>query len=299
MPLPKRSLSSLMLRYNGNSILTDCGEGTQVALRRTGWSPKSVGLMLFTHFHADHISGLPGFLLTMGNAERTEPLLIAGPRGLAKVVSALLIVAPELPFDIRLKEFSDNSSFMYEGVRIKSFKVRHNIACYGYSFEIERKGKFDPVRARELDIPLKYWKVLQNGEEVISDDGRQFKPGDVMGEKRKGLKVTYTTDTRPCDNIVKYAEGSDLFVCEGMYGEEDKKEKAKEHKHMTFSEAAELAKSAGVKKMWLTHYSPSLVNPNEFMDNARRIFPESYPGKDGKMLTLNFEDEEQNSIDHE
>ncbi len=291
MPLPKRYLSSLMIRYNGNSILTDCGEGTQVALRRTGWSPKPVGLMLFTHFHADHVSGLPGFLLTMGNAERTEPLLIAGPRGLAKVVSALLIVAPELPFEIKLMEFTDNTSFTYEGVRIKAFKLRHNIACDGYSFELDRKGKFNPDRAKELDIPLKFWKVLQSGKEVTTEDGRRFSPDMVMGEARKGLKVTYATDTRPCENIVKYAKGSDLFICEGMYGEEDKKDKAKEHKHMTFSEAATLARDAEVRKMWLTHYSPSLINPREFIGNAKRIFPESYAGKDGMMTELKFEDE--------
>ncbi len=291
MPLPKRYLSALMLRYNGNSILTDCGEGTQVALKKTGWSPKSVGLMLFTHFHADHVSGLPGFLLTMGNAERTEPLFIAGPKGLAKVVSALTIIAPELPFEIRLKELSDNSSFTYEGVRIKAFKLRHNIACYGYSFEIDRKGKFNPDRAKELEIPLKYWKVLQSGEDVTTEDGKHFTPDMVMGEERKGLKVTYATDTRPCENIVKYAADSDLFICEGMYGEDDKKEKAKEHKHMTFSEAATLARDAKVKKMWLTHYSPSLINPKEFIGNAKRIFPESYAGKDGMMTELRFENE--------
>ncbi len=291
MPLPKRALTALLLRYNGNSILTDCGEGTQVALRKTGWSPKSVGLILFTHFHADHVSGLPGFLLTLGNAERTEPLLMAGPRGLAKVVSALLIVAPELPFEIKLLELNDNSSFDYEGIRIKAFKVRHNIACYGYSFEIDRKGKFNPDRAKELDIPLQFWKVLQGGEDVTTEDGRRFTPDMVMGEARKGLKVTYTTDTRPCENIVKYADSSDLFICEGMYGEDDKKEKAKEHKHMTFSEAAALARDAHVKKMWLTHYSPSLINPKEFISNAKKIFPESYAGKDGMMTELKFEDE--------
>ena len=291
MPLPKRALTALMLRYNGNSILTDCGEGTQVALRKTGWSPKSVGLILFTHFHADHVSGLPGFLLTLGNAERTEPLLMAGPRGLTKVVNALLIVAPELPFEIRLMEFTDNSSFEYEGVRIKAFKVRHNISCYGYSYEIDRKGKFNPDRAKELDIPLKYWKVLQGGDPVVTEEGRRFTPDMVMGEARKGLKVTYTTDTRPCENIVRYAKGSDLFICEGMYGEEDKIDKAKEHKHMTFSEAAALARDAEVRKMWLTHYSPSLINPKEFIGNAKRIFPESYAGKDGMMTELRFEDE--------
>ena len=292
MPLPRRALTSLLLRYNGNSILTDCGEGTQVALRKTGWSPKSVGLMLFTHFHADHISGLPGFLLTMGNAERTEPLLLAGPRGMERIARSLMVISPELPFEVKFMEFNDDCEFTFEGVRISAFKVRHNISCYGYSYKIDRKGKFDPVRAKELDIPINCWKVLQNGDTVDTEDGRHFTPDQVMGEERKGIKVTYATDSRPCDNIVQNAEGSDLFICEGMYGEDEKKDKAKEYKHMTFSEAASLARDAKVKKLILTHYSPSLVNPKEFMGNARRIFPESYPGKDGLILELNYEDEQ-------
>ncbi|MCR5025788.1 MAG: ribonuclease Z [Lachnospiraceae bacterium] len=290
MPLPKRALTSLMLRYNGNSIIIDCGEGTQIALKRKGWSPKSVGLMLFTHFHADHISGLPGFLLTMGNAERTEPLLLAGPKGLERVVRSLLIVAPELPFELKFMEFNDDSEFTYEGVRIKAFKVRHNIVCYGYSAEIDRQGKFDPDKAKEAGIPLKYWKILQSGEDVVTEEGVRYTPSIVLGEKRKGIKITYTTDTRPCENIVRYAEKSDLFICEGMYGEDEKIEKAKEHKHMTFSEAARMAKDADVKKMWLTHYSPSLVNPKEYMRNVRKIFPESYPGKDGLTEEINYEE---------
>lgn len=290
MPLPKRALTSLMLRYNGNSILVDCGEGTQVALRRKGWSPKSVGLILFTHFHADHISGLPGFLLSLGNAERTEPVLLCGPKGLEAVVRSLLIIAPELPFELKFLELKGDCSFTYEGVKISAFRVHHNITCYGYSAEIDRQGKFDPGKAKELDIPLPYWKLLQKGEDVVTEDGRHFSSSQVVGEKRKGLKVTYVTDTRPCDNIVKFAEKSDLFICEGMYGEEEKKDKAKEHKHMTFSEAALLAKRAEVNTLWLTHYSPSLINPKEFMGNAKKIFPESYPGKDGLTLELNYEE---------
>ena len=290
MPLPKRALTSLMIRYNGNSILIDCGEGTQIALKRKGWSPKPIGLMLFTHFHADHISGLPGFLLTMGNAERTEPLLLAGPKGLERVVRSLLVVAPELPFELEFMEFSDDCVFTWEGVRINAFRVRHNIVCYGYSLEIDRQGKFDPEKAKEAGIPLKYWKVLQSGEKVVTEEGQEFFPSMVLGEQRKGLKITYTTDTRPCENIVTHAEKSDLFICEGMYGEDDKLEKAKEHKHMTFTEAARMARDADVKKMWLTHYSPSLINPKEFMGNVRKIFPESYPGKDGLTEELNYEE---------
>ncbi len=290
MPLPRRALTSLMLRYNGNSILIDCGEGTQVALRQKGWSPKSIGMILFTHFHADHISGLPGFLLTLGNAERTEPVLLCGPRGLTSVAKSLLVIAPELPFELKFMELKGDCAFTYEGVRISAFRVQHNITCFGYSAEIDRQGKFNADRAKELDIPIKLWSVLQKGDEVVTEDGRRFVPEDVLGEKRKGLKVTYVTDTRPCDNIVKFAEGSDLFICEVMYGEDEKRDKAKEHKHMTFSEAANLAKKAEVKKLWLTHYSPSLINPKEFLGNARRIFPETYPGKDGLTQELCYEE---------
>ncbi len=113
----------------------------------------------------------------------------------------------------------------------------------------------------------------------------------VLGPERKGIKLTYTTDTRPTESILRNARGADLFICEGMYGEEDKAEKARGYKHMTFHEAAILARDAGVGEMWLTHYSPSLIRPEDYMDGVREIFPQSYPGKDGKSVELNFEEE--------
>ena len=291
MPLPYRWLTSLLLRFNGNNILIDCGEGTQVALKKKGWSPKPVGLILFTHFHADHISGLPGFLLTLGNAERTEPLLLVGPKGLERVVRSLLVIAPELPFEIRYMELEGDSEFLWEGYRIKAFRVNHNITCYGYSVMIDRAGKFDLERAKAENIPVKYWSRLQKGEEVEDENGKRYSPEMVMGEARRGIKVTYTTDTRPTESIVENAAGADLFICEGMYGEKEKLSKAKEHKHMMFCEAAEMAKRAGVKELWLTHFSPSLVNPKEFLDETRKIFAGTKAGKDGKTVELNYEEQ--------
>jgi ribonuclease Z len=291
MPLPYRWLTSLMIRYNGKSILIDCGEGTQIAMKEKGWSPKPIDIICFTHFHADHISGLPGMLLTMGNAERTEPLLLIGPKGLIKVVTALRIIAPELPFEIEYKEIEESQqTFQFEDFRIETFKVNHNVTCYGYCFEVNRAGKFQLEKALALGIDKKYWNRLQKGEDIETPNG-VLTPDMVLGEERKGLKLTYCTDTRPTDSIVKNAADSDLFICEGMYGEPEKAEKAKDHKHMTFYEAAELAKKADVKKLWLTHYSPSLVKAEEFMPEVRKIFPRAVAGKDAMTTVLLFEED--------
>lgn len=290
MPLPYRWLTSLMVRYNGSSLLIDCGEGTQIAIKERGWSFKPIDVICFTHYHGDHISGLPGLLLTMGNADRTEPLTLIGPKGLERVVNALRVIAPELPFPIRYMEITEpEQTFDLNGYRLTAYRVNHNVLCYGYTMEVDRAGKFDVVRAKEAEIPQKYWSLLQKGETVQEGD-LVYTPDMVLGPARKGLKVTYCTDTRPTDSIRKHAPGSDLFICEGMYGEKDKIKKAKEYKHMTFYEAATLAKEAQVKEMWLTHYSPSLNYPEEYMDDVRAIFNNSVAAKDGRTVELTFED---------
>ena len=253
MPLPYRYLTALMTRFNGSSMLIDCGEGTQVAIKEKGWSFKPIDVICFTHYHGDHISGLPGLLLTMGNA------------------------APELPFPIVFKEIEGaEQTFEINGYRLKAFRVNHNVLCYGYTMEIDRAGKFDAQRAKEQGIPLPYWSRLQNGETIETED-KVYTPDLVLGPPRKGIKLTYTTDTR-------------LFICEGMYGEQEKAAKAVEYKHMTFYEAAALAKEAEVEEMWLTHYSPSLTKPQYYMDEVRRIFPRAKAGNDGMTAELMFED---------
>ncbi|MBE5959714.1 MAG: ribonuclease Z [Lachnospiraceae bacterium] len=291
MPLPKRYLTSLMARYKGSNILIDCGEGTQVAIKNKGWNFKPIDVICFTHYHADHISGLPGLLLTMGNAMRTEPVTMIGPKGLKRVVDSLRVVAPELPFSIKYIEITEPTEVIeFDEYRIKAFKVNHNVVCYGYSIEVDRKGKFDAEAAKKLDLPVMYWRHLQNGEEV-EYEGKIYKPDMVMGAERKGLKVTYTTDTRPVPAIVEAAEGADLLICEGMYGEPDKLAKAKEYKHMTFYEAGQIAAKANPKELWLTHYSPSLVRPELFMDQVTKQFENAKPGIDGMSVDLLFEEE--------
>ena len=291
MPLPDRALTAAVAECGGHSLLFDCGEGTQTAARRAGVNLMKMDAVCLTHYHGDHISGLPGLLLTMGNADRTEPLTLVGPRGLERVVSALRVIAPELPFEIKFIEITKPEEVLeLNGYRITAFRVNHNVTCYGYTLEILRPGKFSPDSAREHEIPLKFWNPLQKGQ-TVEDEGRIYTPDMVLGPPRKGIKLTYTTDTRPTESILRNAKGSDLFICEGMYGEDDKIEKAKGYKHMTFREAATLARDAEVGEMWLTHYSPSLVRPDDYMDTVREIFPKAWPGKDGKSVELNFEED--------
>ena len=294
MPLPYRALTSLMLRYNGSSILVDCGEATQISVRRRGWSFNPIDVILITHFHADHISGLPGMLLAMGNADRTEPVTIVGPQGIEHVVRSLLVIAPRLPFELKFIELDktkEEEILELVGLRVKAFKVNHNMLCYGYAFELDRAGKFDAEAAKSLGLPVQYWSKLQNGEKE-EFEGKEFTSDMVMGPARKGLKITYTTDTRPTDKIVEEATGADIFICEGMYGDGDaeSEEKARDKKHMTMQEAAEIAVKAQPKEMWLTHYSPSMIKPEQYADAIKAIFPRTIVSKDRRMTELKFEE---------
>ena len=290
LPLPYRALTSLMVRYNGSNFLIDCGEGTQNQIRQKGWSFKPLDVICITHFHADHISGLPGLLLTMGNAEREEPLTMIGPKGLVKVVNSLRIIAPELPFDIKFIELDEDfQEFDFNGLRIQAFKVNHKVPCYGYNMLLDRAGKFDPQKAKELELPVQYWSILQRGE-AVEYQNKVYTSDMVMGASRKGLKLTYCTDTRPTNGIVEAARQADLFICEGMYGEEDKLANAKENKHMTMMEAASLAKKAEVSQMWLTHYSPATARPYDFIDKVREVFPNTHMAKDLRSIELKFQD---------
>lgn len=289
MPLPYRWLTSMMARINGSSILIDCGEGTQIAMKKKGWSPNPIDIMCFTHFHADHISGLPGMLLSMGNAERTQPLTIIGPKGLSRVVASLRIIAPELPFAVDCIEINEREqTFDFGDFKIEAFRVNHNVTCYGYSIVVDRQGKFDVNRAKELGLDVKYWSKLQDGQ-TITVDGTEYTPDMVLGPGRKGLRVTYCTDSRPVESITEHAKGADLFICEGMYGDPDMYAKAKDKKHMTFFEAASIAKEADVKRLWLTHYSPSMNYPNDYIEATRVIFDRAEVCKDGKSIDLMFE----------
>jgi ribonuclease BN (tRNA processing enzyme) len=451
MPLPNRWLTSLLMRYNGKMLLVDCGEGTQIPLKMAGWGFKAIEAIFFTHYHADHISGLPGLLLTIGNSGREEPLHLIGPPGLRAIVKSLLAICPSLPFDIRLYELPASRRGMggsapaavampaggaapvagsasaggiapvaeeaagwagspaavatpagadaatggagtvasaadgtgtgigigagiaagagavagaadgfcasaadgtvartgagtvagaadgtgtgigagiaagaaavagaaaaaggepsyaseqgapagampsplveiplFGSMSFSYLPANHNMPCLAYSFSISRAGEFYPDRAKALGVPVQCWKVLQSGESVVLGDGRLIEPEMVLGEARKGIKLSYCTDSRPTSQMPQLFRASDLLVCEGLYGDDAELDNAAGKKHMVFSEAARLAKRSGVSELWLTHYSPAMQNPFDYAHVARAIFPNTKPGKDLMSATLVF-----------
>ena len=280
-----------MLRHNGSCTLIDCGEGTQLSVKECGFTFKPIDRICITHFHADHMSGIPGLLLSMGNEGRTEPLTIIGPVGVERVVNSLRVIAPELPFEINFIEQSGKvCELEWEDCVLTSFALRHAVPCRGYRLDIRRVGKFDPEKARENNVPMKAWSKLQKQPEFTLD-GVTYTSDMVLGEARKGLRFVYATDTRPLPIISEMAEGADLFVCEGMFGEGEKLGRARESGHMTFAEAARLALKAQPKKFWLTHFSPSMPAPMAFADEAKSIYHSTRIGADGDMAELRFEEE--------
>jgi ribonuclease Z len=290
LPLPNRWLSSVLLRYQGRLALFDCGEGTQISLRALGWGLKDIDLILISHLHGDHIGGLPGLLLSQGNAGRTEPLEILGPPGLGDAVARLRVIAPYLPFQVRCRDLAAGETFRLGSLRGASWPTDHAVPCVAYRLEVPRRPRFLPERAHQLGVPREHWKTLQRGEPV-SAGGRVVRPGEVLGPPRRGLAVGLVTDTRPAPGLAEFVADVDLLVCEGTYGSSEDQPKAVERKHMTFAEAAELARRAHARQLLLTHFSPALVDPEAYAPCARAIFSRTVVGTDHLTLSLRFPDE--------
>lgn len=285
MPLPNRALTSLYVRSGGRVVLIDCGEGTQTAIRRASLRFKPIEAILITHFHADHISGLPGLLLTLGNEGRTEPLHMYGPVGLEKVVAALRIIVGDLPFEILFHELEtgERASFACGGLEGVAFPLDHGMPCFGYRLELRRPGRFDPVRAKARGIPVFLWSRLQKGESLEG-----YVPEDVLGEPRRGLRILYATDSRPVAQMTELAEDADLLILEGMFGQPEKLERARQTHHMLMQEAAQIAVQAQPKELWLTHFSPANPEPESFLEELQEIFPRTVIGTDGMYTQLRF-----------
>jgi ribonuclease Z len=288
VPLENRWLSCCWIEYQGKSILIDCGEGTQIALKKCGLKLSRLEILLITHYHADHVAGLPGLLLTLGNNGKEEPLTIFGPPGLKEVVSALTLIAPYLPYPLQLVELDGvlNDPIVYGDILITPFPLEHGMPCMGYLVEVRRKPVFNPEKSRMLGVPVHLNKLLHSGQVVELEDGRIIKPEMVLDGQRPSVRICYCTDTRPLDTIVRHALNADLFICEGMYAEDSMAEKMDERGHMVFRDSARMALEASVKRLWLTHFSPAMTNPGEYTGFASNVFPNTTVAHDGIHIDL-------------
>ena len=288
-PLPKRWLASLLVRHGGRLLLIDCGEGTQITLKQLGWGFKEISSILLTHLHADHVAGLPGMLLSIGNSGRRDAVMLYGPRDLWRVVEGVRAIAPQLPFALEWQELEGGEELALDDLEVSCLAVEHGVPCLAYSLYLPRARRFVPERAAALGLPMSLWSRLQRGESV-EWNGRRVDPQEVLGEERRGIKLAYTTDTRPTPQLPSFVEGADLLICEGMYGSPEELPKAVGNQHMLFSEAAGIARLGRVRELWLTHYSPSLSEPEEWLEEATRVFPNTRAGYDRMTATLRFPD---------
>ncbi|MDR0918141.1 MAG: ribonuclease Z [Oscillospiraceae bacterium] len=290
MPLKNRWLTTCYSEVQGNGILIDCGEGTQIALAQADINTNRINTLLITHFHADHISGFPGLMLSLKNFQKTSPLYVFCPPGGKEIIKNLSCICDDLPFKIFIDELPPDRFFSFESPGQKDFVIisapmRHTKKCLAYRLTLNRKPVFNPEKAKELNIPLQYWKVLHRGEDV-EFDGKIFTTDMVTDGERNPLTYTYATDTRPNDNLIELAEKSDLFICEGMYGDDENVEDLRKKGHSNFIDAAMAAKKADVKELWLTHFSPAMPNPYVYKDSIRKIFQNTKIPKDGFKKTL-------------
>ena len=297
MPLPDRALSTAFAACGGHGLLFDCGEGTQAAARRAGVNLMRADAVCLTHYHGDHIFGLPGLLQTLGAQGRTRPLLLVGPKGLAGIWSAVRALTGPLPYAVRLQEADGPlaldalSEGWPAGAVLRPFATRHRVPSVGYRLELPRAGRFDPARARALGVPVQQWKMLQQGQSVALADGSIAAPESVLGPARQGLSFLFSGDTAPCAALEQAAAGVDLLLCDATYALPEQAAQAKQYGHSTFGQSAALAAKAGAKRLWLVHYSPMITDPEEELAQAQSLFPAAECGFDGKSIVLQYEEE--------
>ncbi len=300
MPLPHRGLTSVLLRREGDLFLFDCGEGTQVSLRRLNLRWKKISAIFISHTHADHITGLPGILMLSSQVDREEPLYVIGPpRTREYVEESRRILEMHINYEIVVHEISEpkNTQVVFEGpgFHVRSFPLRHTRVCVGYCLqEDERPGVFHPERAEALGVPRgPMYALLQSGESVTLEGGRHVEPHEVLGPARRGRKFCYVTDTRPVEEITTNARGADLMICEGMF-EHGLLDAAREKRHMTGVEAARLAtKAGGVRRLGLIHFSPRYTDRQvrDLEAEAQAVFPETFATRDRQHISIPFPDD--------
>jgi len=295
LPQPDRALSSAVFSVGGRHILLDCGEGTQLALHRHRVSPMRITLVALTHYHGDHILGLPGLLQTMGTMGRTQPLYITGPEeGHAPILAAVLALADELPFSVEFLPVPEAGLPLHAldpqwppEATLTAFPTLHRIASQGYHLQLGRMRRLNTEKAAALGIPKRLWRTLQSGQSVTVGE-RLILPEVVCGPERPGLTAVFTGDTAPCESVEAAAKEADLLIMDATYPSEKHADKAALYGHSTFGQTAALASRAGVKRLWLTHYSAMITDPQQHLPPALEIFPGTECGMDGMSRMLTF-----------
>jgi ribonuclease Z len=273
LPTTNRNPSAIFINREGETMLFDCGEGTQQQMMRAKTGMK-VSSIFITHFHADHFLGIPGLIQTMSFNGRTVPLDIYGPAWTKKMVKLLIELGYyKLGFEIKAHELGGGDVVDKGEYTIKAVATDHGVPSLGYVLEEKsRTGRFNKERAIELGVPVGHmFSKLQKGE-TITVNGRMIKPSQVMGLRRPGRKVVYSGDTRPCDLIARESTGADLLIHDGTLADE-LREWAIETKHSTTAEAAQIAKKANVKQLILTHFSSRYSeNAEPLLLDAKGVF---------------------------
>lgn len=293
MPLPYRHLTSVLLRREGDLFLFDCGEGTQVSLKRLNLRWKRISAIFISHTHADHVTGLPGILMLSSQVERTEPLYIFGPPKICEYVELnkkTLDMFINYPIEIHEIQ-SEGVVFEREDFTVRCFGLQHTKPCVGYTLEeYDRPGEFSVEKARLSGVPMgPLWGRLQHGEDVTAPDGRVIHSNDVVGPKRPGRKFSFVTDTQYLPSISNEVYGSDVLVCEGMF-EKALEADALDKKHMTAEQAAIIARDAKARSLYLIHYSPRYTDKelDPLLKEAKNIFPPAQLSRDRQHIDIPY-----------
>lgn len=314
IPVKDRNLSSIALKFGSEIIIFDCGEDIQRAFNAASLKFNKPLTILITHFHGDHIIGLPGLLFRFGLGERTEPVSLYGPRNLFLYLYThrkILGLNPKYPVNVYELDIDNNSILKFEGLEsdqapsitkiennilfennkyiLKFTEVDHSVLTFAYSFiEKPRYGKFNPDKAKELGIPMSgLWKKLQAGDS-IEFEGKTIDPEKtgIVGPKRKGRKITYSGDTAPCDSLIELGMNSDLIIHEATFAKA-LADIAMEKKHSTSIDAANDAVKMNAKQLLLTHISSRYQEDAEnLLEEAKEIFPNTIIAKDLLRITL-------------
>jgi ribonuclease Z len=292
IPTIDRNVAALAVQREGETLLFDCGEGTQRQMMRygVGFSFREI---FFTHYHADHMLGLTGLLRTMGLQDRSNPVTLYGPRGAQRILGAAVSLGIERnKFPVEVLEIRPGDRLVRDQYDIVVFETEHRADTLGFALvEHPRLGRFNPDRAQELGIPEgPLWGRLHKGQTVTLENGQTFGPADLVGPPRKGRRLVYTGDTRPHFGVIEAAKEADLLIHEATFGG-DELERAKETGHSTAAEAARVALEAGVSRLVLTHISSRYNrDASELLAEARAVFPETVIARDGMMVDVPYAD---------